>query len=86
MKALSAEFANVPQSSTRLSWQPRQTKGHIMIKLRKESGLRDTSTPTGDVEFPAGAAYCQAIFKEFGVTDDDFSDGERTGGFGSTGN
>ena len=56
-----------------------------MIKLRKESGPRDTSTPTQDVEFRAGDAYCQAIFHEFGITEDDESDGVRTGGFGSTG-
>ena len=55
------------------------------ITLRKESGPRDTSTPTQDVEFRAGDAYCQAIFHEFGITEDDESDGVRTGGFGSTG-
>ena len=63
-----------------------KNEGHIMIKLRKESGLRDTSTPSRDVEFRAGDAYCQGIFKEFGITCDDESEGERTGGFGSTGN
>lgn len=60
--------------------------GHIFVKLRKESGLRDTSTPTTDIEFRAGDAYCQGIFKEFGVTEDDSAEGKRTGGFGSTGN
>ena len=63
-----------------------KNEGHIMVKIRKESGLRDTSTPTTDAEFRAGDAYCQGIFKEFGVTEDDSSGGKRTGGFGSTGN
>jgi dUTP pyrophosphatase len=61
-------------------------EGHIMVKLRKESGLRDTSTPTVDAEFKAGDAFCQGIFREFGIAFDDFTDGERTGGFGSTNN
>lgn len=78
-------IANVPIIDSDYYGNP-TNEGHIMMKLRKESGLRDTNTPTGDVEFLAGTAYCQAIFKEFGVTEDDECDGERIGGFGSTGN
>lgn len=61
-------------------------EGHIFAKLRKESGLRDTSTPSPDIEFMAGEAYCQGIFLPFGITEDDDADGERIGGFGSTDN
>ena len=78
-------IANVPIIDSDYYGNP-TNEGHIIIKLRKESGLRDTSTPSGDVEFRAGDAYCQGIFKEFGVTEDDECDGVRTGGFGSTGN
>lgn len=60
-------------------------EGHIMAKIRKESGPRDTSTPTKDVEFKAGDAFCQAIFIPFGITTDDDADGVRVGGIGSTG-
>lgn len=78
-------ISNVPVIDSDYYGNPKN-EGHIMVKLRKESGLRDTSTPTADVEFRAGDAYCQAIFKEFGITEDDECDGVRTGGFGSTGN
>ena len=77
-------ISNVPIIDADYHGNP-TNEGHIMIKLRKESGPRDTSTPTQDVEFRAGDAYCQAIFHEFGITEDDESDGVRTGGFGSTG-
>jgi len=60
-------------------------EGHIMVKVRKESGPRDTNTPTRDVEFKAGDAFCQAIFIPFGITTDDDADGVRVGGIGSTG-
>ena len=78
-------IANVPIIDSDYYGNP-TNEGHIMIKLRKESGLRDTSTPSPDVEFLTGAAYCQAIFKEYGITSDDSAEGERTGGFGSTSN
>lgn len=59
-------------------------EGHIMVKVRKESGPLDTSEPTRDVEFRAGDAFCQAVFQQFGVVEGDEADGDRTGGFGST--
>ena len=37
-----------------------------------------------DIEIKKGDAIGQAIFQKFLVTDDDFAEGERTGGFGST--
>jgi dUTP pyrophosphatase len=33
-----------------------------------------------------GEAFAQGVFLPFGLTDDDDARGERTGGFGSTGN
>lgn len=36
------------------------------------------------IEIKKGEAIGQAIFKKYGVTDDDVVTGERTGGFGST--
>lgn len=37
-----------------------------------------------DIEIKKGDAIGQAIFQKFLITDDDVSQGERTGGFGST--
>lgn len=38
-----------------------------------------------DVEFKAGDRICQGVFVKYLVTDDDSADGERSGGYGSTG-
>lgn len=59
-------------------------EGHIFIKLRKESGPRDTTIPSGDVEFKAGDAFCQGVFMKYGITSDDEAIGVRVGGHGST--
>ena len=52
-------------------------EGHIMVKLCNE----------GDkpLDIAKGKAFCQGIFLPFGITEDDETDGIRTGGFGSTG-
>ena len=54
-------------------------EGHILIKLTNDS--REGKT----VELPAGAAFAQGVFVEFGITEDDDADAVRSGGFGSTG-
>lgn len=38
-----------------------------------------------DVKIEAGDKIMQGIFVKYGITDDDAAEGERTGGFGSTG-
>ncbi len=38
-----------------------------------------------DIVLKAGEKMMQGIFVEYGTTEDDAADGERTGGFGSTG-
>lgn len=38
-----------------------------------------------DVVLKAGEKMMQGIFVKYGITDDDKAEGERTGGFGSTG-
>lgn len=52
-------------------------EGHIMIKLfnqgRKELHINE------------GEKFCQGVFIPYGITIDDECDGERNGGFGSTG-
>ncbi len=60
-------------------------EGHIMIKLRKESDVKDTNFPTESVEFGAGDAFFQGVFTEYGVAQGEFVDKDRVGGFGSTG-
>lgn len=54
-------------------------EGHIHIKLVNESVLG------GFIEFHASDKFCQGIFLPYGTTVDDDANGERTGGFGSTG-
>ena len=53
-------------------------EGHIFIKL----------TNAGDrpLSVAAGEAFAQGVFLPFGLTVDDAAAGQRTGGFGSTGN
>ncbi|MBO5929356.1 MAG: deoxyuridine 5'-triphosphate nucleotidohydrolase [Clostridia bacterium] len=54
-------------------------EGHILIKLTNDS--RENKT----VELPAGAAFAQGVFVEYGITVDDCVDTVRNGGLGSTG-
>ena len=53
-------------------------EGHIQIKLTNDS--REGKV----VDLPAGAAFAQGVFVEYGITVDDEADAQRTGGFGST--
>lgn len=52
-------------------------EGHIMIKMciEKEHIVH---------KLEAGDAFCQGIFSEFGITEDDDCGEKRTGGIGST--
>lgn len=50
-------------------------EGHIMVKL---------SSKTECDVIPKGQGFCQGIFSQYGITEDDDVDGIRTGGFGST--
>lgn len=56
-----------------------ENEGHIQIKLTNDS--REGKI----VDLPAGAAFAQGVFLEYGITVDDEADAQRTGGFGSTG-
>ena len=51
-------------------------EGHIMAKL--------TNTGTETIELKKGQAFMQGIFTEYFITEDDFAEGVRIGGFGST--
>lgn len=53
-------------------------EGHIFIKITNDSNEGKT------LEIPAGMAFAQGIFVEYGITYDDEADGIRNGGFGST--
>ncbi len=53
-------------------------EGHIFAKITNDT--RDGKTLT----IPAGTAFMQGVFTEYGVTEDDDADGIRNGGFGST--
>ena len=54
-------------------------EGHIIVPVTNDS-------KSGKVlEVPAGKAFVQAVLVPFGITYDDAAEGERTGGFGSTG-
>lgn len=55
----------------------KNNEGHIMVKMsiEKECELHKLN---------AGDAFCQGIFTEFGITEDDEADGTRVGGMGST--
>lgn len=54
-------------------------EGHIFCKLTNDSNEEKT------ISLRAGDGFCQGIFVEYGITFDDDADGERDGGFGSTG-
>ena len=54
-------------------------EGHIMVSLTNDS-------KTGKaLSLSAGKAFVQAVFVPYGITLDDEAEGEREGGFGSTG-
>ncbi|MGN0700001.1 MAG: deoxyuridine 5'-triphosphate nucleotidohydrolase [Oscillospiraceae bacterium] len=53
-------------------------EGHIFIKITNDTKAGKT------VEIPAGTAFAQGIFVEYGITYDDDAQGLRNGGFGST--
>ena len=55
-----------------------RNEGHIFIQL--------TNAVARPMTVGLGAAFAQGVFLPFGLTDDDDARGERTGGFGSTGN
>lgn len=54
-------------------------EGHIFVKLTNDSNEGKT------LSLAAGDAFAQGVFVEYGITFDDDADGERRGGFGSTG-
>lgn len=60
----------------------KNNEGHILIKITNNS---HHSGNARIVNFDAGDAYCQAIFSEYGLTDNDDTTETREGGFGSTG-
>jgi hypothetical protein len=51
--------------------------GHIMIEIK--------NTSNKPMPLKIGERFCQGIFIQYGVTDDDKAEGKRTGGMGSTG-
>lgn len=53
-------------------------EGHIFIKITNDTNEGKT------VEIPAGTAFAQGIFTEYGITVDDDATGVRNGGMGST--
>lgn len=53
-------------------------EGHIFVQCYNIS--------EHEITIKKGDRICQAIFMKYLKTDDDDADGERTGGFGSTGN
>ena len=56
-------------------------EGHIAVKFRLELKEEEGAPHP----FAAGAAVCQGVFLPFGITEDDWADASRSGGFGSTG-
>ena len=56
-----------------------KNEGHILIKMTSDDHKGKT------LSVAAGDGFAQGIFLPFGITVDDEADGERTGGFGSTG-
>ncbi len=59
------------------SYYNAKNEGHIMAKfVTEENGLT----------INAGDRFMQGIFVHYGITTDDDASGERTGGFGSSGN
>ncbi len=56
-----------------------KNEGHIMIKITNDSKSNKVMV------IKAGDKIAQGIFLPYGITVDDEAEGERTGGFGSTG-
>ena len=56
-------------------------EGHIFVKL-----VNNDPTLGNIVHFKQGDGFCQGIFLEYGITEDDVATGKRNGGFGSTDN
>ncbi len=54
-------------------------EGHIMVKL-----VNDSILSGGDIHMLQGKAFCQGVFLNYLITDDDDAEGIREGGFGST--
>jgi dUTP pyrophosphatase len=54
-----------------------KNEGHIFIALQNEGNQ--------DFKIQPGEAFAQGIFHQYLVTDNDFVEAERNGGFGSTG-
>lgn len=53
-------------------------EGHIFMKLVNDSTLSQ------QVDIKTGEAFCQGIFVQYGITEDDEVIEQRNGGFGST--
>ncbi len=53
-------------------------EGHIFIKITNDSNEGKT------LDLPAGSAFAQGIFMQYGITEDDCVDTVRNGGLGST--
>ena len=56
-----------------------KNEGHIMVRITNDTNEDKT------IELHRGDGFCQGIFVEYGITYSDDADGERDGGFGSTG-
>ena len=56
-----------------------ENEGYILIQLTNDSKEDKT------IDLPAGKSFAQGIFVPFGITQDDEAEGQRVGGFGSTG-
>ena len=54
-------------------------EGHIFIKI-----TNDTKDVEKICEVKEGSGFAQGIFMQYGLTEDDNTDGIRNGGFGST--
>ncbi len=53
-------------------------EGHIFVKITNDSNEGKI------ISLKAGEGFCQGIFLEYGITEDDDCQGVRNGGFGST--
>lgn len=53
-------------------------EGHIFCRITNDTNENRT------VELNRGDGFCQGIFVEYGITEDDDADAVRNGGFGST--
>lgn len=70
-------FANTICVGDASYYNNEDNEGHYFIKIRNEGNKR--------MEIHKGDRFCQAIFQVHGITNDDRTDGTRTGGIGSTG-